>query len=77
LSGLKTLGLVVAGGLAWGSSGGPAAALSVVVAKKCLELTMKEYPRPKGYAAYKAGHAGTAKAREDYYRQCVAKEGSN
>jgi hypothetical protein len=29
-------------------------AISLVVAKKCLELTMKEYP--KGYAAYKPGH---------------------
>ena len=29
--------------------------------------------RPKGSAAYKPGHAGTAKAREEYYRACVAK----
>jgi hypothetical protein len=36
----------------------------------------KEYPRPKSYAAYKPGHTGTAKAREDYYRNCVAKEGN-
>ena len=51
-------------------------AISLVVAKKCLELTMKEYPRPKGYAAYKPGHPGTAKAREEYYRQCVANDGN-
>jgi hypothetical protein len=52
---------------------GTARALSAAVARKCLALTMQEYPRPKGYAAYKPGHAGTAKAREDYYRACVAK----
>jgi hypothetical protein len=34
---------------------------------------MQEYPRPPGYAAYKPGHAGTAKAREIYYRACIAK----
>jgi hypothetical protein len=34
---------------------------------------MQQYPRPPGYAAYKPGHAGTAKAREIYYRACIAK----
>jgi hypothetical protein len=66
--------VLVAVATAW--SAGPAKALSLAVAKKCLELTMKEYPRPKSYAAYKPGHTGTAKAREDYYRNCVAKEGN-
>jgi hypothetical protein len=51
-------------------------AISLVVAKKCLALTMQEYPRPKGYVAYKPGHAGTAKAREEYYRRCVANDGN-
>jgi hypothetical protein len=54
----------------------PAMAISREVAKKCLELTMKEYPRPRGYVAYKPGDPGTAKAREDYYRNCVAKDGN-
>jgi hypothetical protein len=54
----------------------PAGAIELAVAKKCLALTMEEYPRPKGYAAYKPGHPGTAKAREVYYRDCVAKDGN-
>jgi hypothetical protein len=54
----------------------PAAALSEAVARKCLSLTMQEYPRPKGYTAYKPGPTGTARARQEYYRACVAKEGN-
>jgi hypothetical protein len=54
----------------------PASAISLTVAKKCLSLTMQEYPRPKGYVAYKPGDAGTAKAREEYYRRCIAKDGN-
>jgi hypothetical protein len=69
---LRLLGLLVAGGLTWAP---PALALSATLARKCLELTMKEYPRPKGYAAYKPGHPGTAKAREEYYRNCLAQDG--
>jgi hypothetical protein len=76
LSALKTVSILVAAGLVWSLLAGPATALSLAVAKKCLELTRKEYPRPKGYAAYKPGDPGTAKAREQYYRNCVAKEGS-
>ena len=53
----------------------PSFPLSAELAKKCLQMTMEKYPRPKGYAAYKAGHAGTAKAREEYYRNCLAKDG--
>jgi len=51
----------------------PAGALSAALARQCLALTMQEYPRPKGYAAYKPGDPGTAKARESYYRACIAK----
>jgi hypothetical protein len=51
-----------------------AMALQLAVAKKCLALTMQEYPRPRGYVVYRPGHTGTAKARQDYYRGCVAKE---
>jgi hypothetical protein len=60
--------------LAVGLAAGPAEALSLTVAKKCHALTMQEYPRPRDYAAYKPGNPGTARLREAYYRDCVAKE---
>lgn len=61
-------------GMSWPA--GPALAIELAVAKKCLALTMKEYPRPKDYAAYKPGNPATARAREAYYRDCVAKDGN-
>ena len=74
------IGLVLFGavtvGLGVASPAGPASALSLELAKKCLQLTMDKYPRPRGYAAYKPGHAGTARAREEFYRNCIAKEGN-
>ena len=54
----------------------PASGLSEALARKCLERTLKEYPRPKGYAAYKAGNPGVALARQAYYKDCLAKDGN-
>ena len=54
----------------------PAGALSAELARKCLDRTLKEYPRPKGWVPYKAGHPGMALARQAYYRDCIAKEGN-
>jgi hypothetical protein len=53
----------------------PTFGLSEVVARKCLEMTLKAFPRPREWRPYKPGNRVTALARQAYYRDCVAKDG--
>jgi hypothetical protein len=53
----------------------PAFALSEKLARKCHALTLLQFPRPKGWAAYKAGDPAIARMREAFYRACLIKEG--
>ena len=49
----------------------PADAITAELAKTCREKALKAYPRlPPGTKN------GNAKAQQDYYRDCIAKEGN-
>ncbi len=49
----------------------PASALTAEVAKKCRELAIKAHPQnPAGTKAY-------AQAQQEYFRDCIAKEGKS
>jgi hypothetical protein len=50
----------------------PAIGLSEALARKCLQLTLAAYPRPKNYTA---GDARTARLRQAFYQNCIAKGG--
>jgi hypothetical protein len=51
----------------------PAAALSEAVARKCHQLALKTYPRPRTYAAYKGGDPAAARMRQAFYKDCVSR----
>src|SRR5437016_14233260 len=53
----------------------PAAALDVMLARKCLDITLKAMPRPRNWTPYRAGNPTTALARPAYYRDCIARDG--
>jgi hypothetical protein len=53
----------------------PSVALNEAVARKCHQLVLKTFPRPKNYAAYKGGDPKAARLRQDWYKRCIAKDG--
>jgi len=52
------------------SAGQPASAITAELAKKCREMTFKEHPPVRT-----GSKPGAAKAQQDYYRTCIAKNG--
>lgn len=48
----------------------PASAISVELAKKCRELALKAHPTQRA-----GTKTGAAKAQQEYFRACVAKQG--
>lgn len=48
----------------------PASAITAELAKKCRELAIKAHPTQRA-----GTKTGAAKAQQDYFRACVAKQG--
>ena len=53
----------------------PVIGLSEGLARKCHQLTLAAYPRPKNYTVYQAGDSKTARLRQAFYQDCIAKGG--
>jgi len=71
---MKSLFVLTALGAAAFGFVGEASALNETVARKCLKITLEAIPRPKEWRPYKGGDPTAARAREAFYRDCVAKE---
>ena len=52
------------------SAGQPASAITADLAKKCRAMAFKEHPPVRA-----GSKPGAAKAQQQYYRACVAKDG--
>ena len=52
------------------SAGQPASAITAELAKKCREMAFKEHPPVRA-----GSKQGAAKAQQEYFRACVAKNG--
>jgi len=63
-------GLVIAAIVAFVGASEPASAITADLAKKCRELALKAHPTPRP-----GTKAGAGKAQQDFYRDCVAKNG--
>ena len=62
--------LVSAAVLVFVSAGQPASAITAELAKKCRAMAFKEHPPVRA-----GSKPGAAKAQQDYYRNCLAKDG--
>jgi hypothetical protein len=60
--------ILIAAVLAWSQA--PAGAISEELAKKCRAMALKVHP-----SARPGTKTGSQKAQQDYFRNCVAKEG--
>ena len=65
---MRGIAIVVLVGLV--SAGQPASAITADLAKKCRELALKAHPTPRA-----GTKTGAAKSQQDYFRNCVAKNG--
>ena len=62
--------LMTAAAFVFVSAGQPASAITAELAKKCRQMAFKEHPPVRA-----GSKPGAAKAQQEYYRTCVAKNG--
>ena len=63
--------LLVAGIAGLCSPSVPASAITAELAKKCRDAALKAHPTPRA-----GTKTGAAKAQQDFFRSCVAKDGN-
>ena len=62
--------LITATVLVFVSTGKPASAITAELAKKCRAMAFKEHPPVRA-----GSKPGAAKAQQEYFRACIAKDG--